>query len=86
MAHFGLYAERGSAASLAACITALMQNSARARQRGQALRARAVKRYSWDDAARCLVGVYDAIRAPRPELRAAALAQLLEGDHAREPR
>jgi hypothetical protein len=32
------------------------------------------------------LGVYEAIRAPHPELRAAALARLLEGDHAHEPR
>jgi len=53
---------------------------------GQALRARAISRFSWDDAARRLLEVYDAIRAPRPELRAAALNQLLEGDHAHESR
>ncbi len=86
MAHFGLYAERGSAAALAARICELVQDPARARQLGQSLRARAVKRFSWDDAAGCLLGVYDAIRVPRPELRAAALAALLEGDHAHEPR
>ena len=86
MAHFGLYAGLGSAESLADRITELAQRPDRARALGQSLRARAVKRFSWDDAARRLLGVYEAIRAPRPELRAAALAQLLEGDHAREPR
>jgi glycosyltransferase involved in cell wall biosynthesis len=86
MAHFGLYAERGSAESLADRIGELVQNPDRARALGQSLRARAITRFSWDDAARRLLGVYEAIRAPRPELRAAALAQLLEGDHAHEPR
>ncbi len=86
MAHFGVYAERGSAESLAECISELAQNPDRARARGQALRARAINRFSWDDAGRRLVAVYDAVRARQPELRAAALAQLLEGDHAHEPR
>jgi glycosyltransferase involved in cell wall biosynthesis len=85
MAHFGLYAERGSAESLADRINELVQHPARARELGRALQARAINRFSWDDAARRLLGVYDAVRAPRPELRAAALAQLLEGDHAHEP-
>jgi glycosyltransferase involved in cell wall biosynthesis len=86
MAHFGLYAERGSAEALADRINELIQNPDRARDLGRSLRARAIKRFSWDDATRRLLGVYEAIRAPRPELRAAALAQLLEGDHAHEPR
>ena len=64
----------------------LVLNPDRAQTLGQSLRARAINRFSWDDAARRLLGVYEAIRDPRPELRAAALAQLLEGDHAREPR
>ncbi len=86
MAHFGLYAERGSAESLADRISELVQNPDRARDLGRSLRARAINRFSWDDAARRLLGVYEAIRASRPEMRAAALAQLLEGDHAHEPR
>jgi glycosyltransferase involved in cell wall biosynthesis len=86
MAHSGQYAERGSAAALADRILELVQQPDRARDLGAALRARAMSRFSWDDAARRLLGVYEAIRAARPELRAAALAQLLEGDHAHEPR
>jgi glycosyltransferase involved in cell wall biosynthesis len=85
MAQFGSYAERGSAESLAARISELLQNPERARTLGQALRTRAGQRFSWDDAARRIVAVYDAVRMARPELRAAALTQLLEGDHAHEP-
>jgi glycosyltransferase involved in cell wall biosynthesis len=84
MAQFGAYAERGSAESLAARIAELLQNPAQARALGQALRTRASQRFSWDDAARRMVAVYDAVRVARPELRAAALTRLLEGDHARE--
>jgi hypothetical protein len=65
-------------------IDELLQYPAQARALGQALRTRASQRFSWDDAARRIVAVYDAVRVARPELRAAALTQLLEGDHARE--
>jgi glycosyltransferase involved in cell wall biosynthesis len=85
MAQYGAYAERGSAESLAERVSELLQNSVRARTIGQALRARAIQRFSWDDAARRIVAVYDAVRMARPDLRAAALTQLLEGDHAHEP-
>ncbi len=84
MAQFGAYAERGSAESLAARIGELLQNPEHARGLGQALRMQARQRFSWDDAARRIVAVYDAVRVARPELRAAALTQLLEGDHAHE--
>ena len=86
MAQFGVYADRGDADSLAEQIIELLRNPDRAYLLGQALRARAISRFSWDDTARRLLDVYEAIRAPRPELRAAALAQLLEGDHAHESR
>ena len=86
MAQFGVYADRGDVNSLAEKIVELLRDPEQAYLRGQALRARAISRFSWDDAARRLLGVYEAIRAPRPELRAAALAQLLEGDHAHESR
>jgi glycosyltransferase involved in cell wall biosynthesis len=85
MAQFGAYAERGSAESLAERIVELLQNPDRARATGQALRTRASQRFSWDDAARRMVAVYDAVRMAQPDLRAAALTQLLEGDHAHEP-
>jgi glycosyltransferase involved in cell wall biosynthesis len=86
MAQFGVYADRGDVTSLAERISELLQDPERAYLLGQALRARAISRFSWDDAARRLLAVYDAIRARRPELRAAALAQLVEGEHAHEPR
>jgi glycosyltransferase involved in cell wall biosynthesis len=86
MAQFGVYADRGEVHSLAGHIVELLRNPDRAYLLGQALRARAISRFSWDDTARRLLDVYEAIRVPRPELRAAALAQLLEGDHAHEPR
>jgi glycosyltransferase involved in cell wall biosynthesis len=85
MAQFGVYADRGEVTALADRIVELLRDPDRAYLLGQALRARAISRFSWDDAARHLLAVYEAISAPRPELRAAALHQLLEGDHAHEP-
>ncbi len=85
MAESGVYAERGSAASLADRIGELLQHPDRTRTLGAALRVSAVQRFSWDDAARRIVAVYDAVRVGRPELRAAALNRVIEGDHAHEP-
>ena len=68
MAQFGTYAERGSAESLAERIGELLQNPERARALGQALRTRASQRFGWDDAARRIVAVYDAVRMAQPEL------------------
>jgi glycosyltransferase involved in cell wall biosynthesis len=84
MATLGVYAERGSADSLADRIIELMANPDRRQSLGQALRARAIKRFGWDEAARKILAVYDAVRALQPELRAAKLSQLQEVDHARE--
>ena len=86
MAQFGVYADRGDASSLADRIVELLGDPDRTYLLGQALRARAISRFSWDDAARRILAVYEAISAPRPELRSAALKQLLEGDHAHESR
>jgi glycosyltransferase involved in cell wall biosynthesis len=86
MGPFGVYADRGNVDSLAKNLIVLLANPDRRRTLGQALRVWAGQRFSWDDAVRRLLAVYEAVRAPRPELRAAALTQLLEGDHAHEPR
>jgi len=84
MANLGVYAERGSADSLADRIIELMANPDQCQSLGQALRARAINRFGWDEAARKILAVYEAVRAPLPELRAAKLSQLQEVDHARE--
>ena len=86
MGPLGVYAARGDVISLAENIEALLVDSGRRTALGQALRLRAGQRFSWDDAVRRLLAVYDAVRAPRPELRAAALTRLIEGDHAHESR
>ena len=86
MVNLGAYAERGGAESLADRIVDLLADPDRRRSMGQALRARAMNRFAWDDAVRRILAVYDAVRAPRPDLRAAALSKIQEGDHARETR
>ncbi len=86
MANLGVYAEPGGVESLADCMIKMIADSDHRPALGQALRARAVKRFSWDESARKLLAVYDAVRTPQPELRAAALSRLQEADHAREAR
>lgn len=82
MAQLGVYAARGDANSLADWILELIDAPARRHELGQSLRARAMSRFSWDQAAQTIEAVYAAVRAPRPELRAAALSRLQETDHA----
>ena len=84
MAQLGVYAARGDAAALADRILELIGAPDRRRELGQQLRARAMSRFSWDQAAPTIEAVYAAVRAPRPELRAAALSRLQEADHARK--
>ena len=84
MADLVRYAEPGSAASLADCIISLLADSNERQSIGQALRARASQQFAWDDAARRILAVYEAVCIKRPELRAAALTRIQEGDHARE--
>jgi glycosyltransferase involved in cell wall biosynthesis len=81
-----VYAERGRADSLADRIGELIQQPEQRRTLGQALRARAMNRFSWDDATRRILAVYEAVLNPQPQLRAEALSRLQEGDHAHETR
>jgi len=79
MREHGLYAQRGDAASLAEHIMRAL-NDAPLRARASAgLRARAEAHYSWDDAARRIRAVYDAVREPRRRERARALEALRLG-------
>jgi glycosyltransferase involved in cell wall biosynthesis len=86
MAEWGAYADRGSADSLAGCIIDLLQKPDRRSTIGQALRQRAIDRFSWDEAGDQILSVYDAIRLLRSADRAAALAKIREGQHAKETR
>lgn len=84
MAQLGVYAECGDVGSLADRMVELLCAPDRRQTLGAALRARVMSRFGWDQAAQTIESVYAAIRAPRPELRAAALSQLQEVDHARK--
>jgi glycosyltransferase involved in cell wall biosynthesis len=73
MRDFGFYARPGDAASLAEqLLRALDDEAARARA-SAGLRARAGTAFAWDDAARRIEAVYDAVRMRRPVERARAL-------------
>lgn len=54
----GVYAERGSAASLADKLIGLLEDEDRRQQLGRQLRQRAVEQYDWDRAAVKIVDVY----------------------------
>lgn len=86
MAQLGVYAARGDAMALADRILELVAAPDRRLALGAALRARAISRFSWSRAAQVIEAVYAAVRAPRPELRAAALSQLQDVDHVGETR
>lgn len=85
MAEWGAYAERGSADSLADRILELSADPDRRSAVGQQLRARAIDRFSWDEAADQILAVYAAIHLP-PVDRRAALAKIREGTYAKETR
>jgi glycosyltransferase involved in cell wall biosynthesis len=54
----GVYARAGDAADLARALLSVLDDSARAHDLGEALRARAVRHFSWRDAGERIVGVY----------------------------
>jgi glycosyltransferase involved in cell wall biosynthesis len=58
----GVYASPGDAAGLAEAMLALLANPDQASWRAQALRRRAVEEYSWADAARRIVEIYDSVK------------------------
>ena len=86
MAQAGLYAERGSSASLAERMIDLLADAQRRQTLGAVLRTRAMQRFSLDDAASRILAVYDAVRTPASAARRAALSQLQDGDQARKTR
>lgn len=59
----GVYAPRGDVDGLAAAMQQLLDDPQRAAARGRRLRERAIAKYSWDDAGRRLVEVYERVMA-----------------------
>jgi glycosyltransferase involved in cell wall biosynthesis len=57
----GVYAPRGDVEGLAAAIRQMLDDPERAEARGRRLRQRAIAKYSWDDAGRRLVEIYESV-------------------------
>jgi glycosyltransferase involved in cell wall biosynthesis len=57
----GVYAPPGDAAGLAEAMLVLLADPDQAARRGQALRRRAIEKYSWADAAHRIVEIYDSL-------------------------
>jgi len=70
----GVYAERGSAESLAEKILSLLDDASQARRLGETLRLRAQEQYEWENAAVKIVEAYEVLLGIR--LRQEAVARL----------
>jgi glycosyltransferase involved in cell wall biosynthesis len=58
---WGVYAERGNPAALAEALGSVLADEERAATLGAGLRQRAIERYSWEQAGRQIVGIYDSL-------------------------
>lgn len=56
---WGVYAERGNPAALAKALGSILEDGERAVTLGAGLRQRAIESYSWEQAGRQIVGIYD---------------------------
>ncbi len=59
----GVYAPRGDVAGFASAMRQLLEDPEQATARGRRLRERAMAKYSWDDAGRRLVEIYERVMA-----------------------
>jgi len=76
MRDFGFYARPGDATSLAERLLSVLNDPAARERAARGLRVRAESAFAWDDAARRIVAVYDAVRMRRRGERARALLEL----------
>ncbi len=58
---WGVYAEPGNAAALAGALGSTLADEDRAATLGTGLRQRAIERYSWEQAGRQIMGIYDSL-------------------------
>jgi len=58
---WGVYAERGNPAALAEALGSILAGKERASALGVGLRQRAMERYSWEQAGRQILGIYDSL-------------------------
>jgi glycosyltransferase involved in cell wall biosynthesis len=61
LADAGVYAPMGDPEGLAAALARLLDNPAWAAELGRRLRQRAVEHYSWDQAGRRIVEIYESV-------------------------
>lgn len=61
LGHWGVYAERGNPIALAEALNSILADEERAAALGAGLRQRAIERYSWEQAGRQIVGIYDSL-------------------------
>jgi glycosyltransferase involved in cell wall biosynthesis len=76
MREYGVYARSGDAASLADQLLTMLNDPALRQRASTGLRVRAESLFAWEDAARRIVAVYDAVRMRRPDERTQALQAL----------
>jgi len=58
---WGVYAERGNPAALAEALASVLDDEERAAALGAGLRQRAIEKYSWDQAGRQIMEIYDSL-------------------------
>ena len=58
---WGVYAEPGNPAALAETLGSILADEERAATLGGGLRQRAIERYSWEQAGRQIMGIYDSL-------------------------
>ncbi len=58
---WGIYVEPGNAAALAEALGSILEDEERAAALGMGLRQRAIERYSWEQAGRQIMGIYDSL-------------------------
>jgi glycosyltransferase involved in cell wall biosynthesis len=61
LSEWGAYAERANPAALAEALVSILEDEERAADLGAGLRQRAIERYSWEQAGRQIVGIYDSL-------------------------
>ncbi|MBC8265265.1 MAG: glycosyltransferase, partial [Anaerolineales bacterium] len=61
LAHWGAYAEPGNPTALAEALGSVLADEEKAAALGAGLRQRAIERYSWEQAGRQIMGIYDSL-------------------------
>jgi glycosyltransferase involved in cell wall biosynthesis len=87
LGELGMYAQPGDFLSLADAIQSLLDDPSRARALGQSARQHVAEHYSWQQAGRDLVSIYDGLLRPLPagaKQRRSSLAVAPPGDKSRE--